>query len=115
MLRNEQRLGARVITRAAEQLAAHFNSERIALAIASALQGAELSALRERLLRAHHRTAELMTGLHVPHMPSREEFLAEAKAMFARTPSLDEIVDRAYELLLASVGMRLAVPIEVRS
>jgi len=115
VLRNEQRLGARVISRAAEQLAAHFNSERIALAIASALHAAELSALRESLVRAQHHTAELMTGLHLPHMPSREEFLAEARAMFARTPSLDEIVDRAYELLLASVGMRLAVPIEIRS
>jgi stearoyl-CoA desaturase (Delta-9 desaturase) len=115
VLRNEQRLGSRVIARAAEQLAAHFNSERIALAIASALHAAELSALREKLFRAHHSAAELMTGLHLPHMPSREEFLAEAKAMFARTPSLDEIVDRAYELLLASVGMRLAVPIEIRS
>jgi hypothetical protein len=39
-------------------------------------------------------------------MPTREDFLAEAKAkaMFARTPSLDEIADRAYEILLASVG-----------
>ena len=35
--------------------------------------------------------------------------------MFARTRSLDEIVDRAYELLLASVGTRLAAPIENRS
>jgi hypothetical protein len=36
----------------------------------------------------------------------------EAKAMFARTSSLDEIVDRAYELLLASVGARLMAPIK---
>ena len=36
-LRNEQRLGAKVINRAAEELAARFNSERIAAAIAAAL------------------------------------------------------------------------------
>src|SRR5262249_28025859 len=36
LLRNEQRLGARVINRAAAQLAAHFNAERLALAIRSA-------------------------------------------------------------------------------
>jgi stearoyl-CoA desaturase (delta-9 desaturase) len=115
VLRNEQRLGVAVINRAAEQLAAHFNSERIALAIASALQGAELSALRETLGRAHQRTTEVLKALPLPHMPSREEFLREARAMFARTKSLDEIVDRAYELLLASVGTRLAAPIETRS
>ena len=38
----------------------------------------------------------------------REEFLAQARAMFARTPSLDDIVDRAYALLPAAVGTRLA-------
>jgi hypothetical protein len=32
--------------------------------------------------------------------------------MFVRTRSLDEIVDRAYEILLASVGAHLAKPIE---
>jgi stearoyl-CoA desaturase (delta-9 desaturase) len=33
--------------------------------------------------------------------------LAQAQAMFARTRSLDEIVDRAYQLLLGAVGARL--------
>jgi stearoyl-CoA desaturase (Delta-9 desaturase) len=115
VLRNEQRLGAKVINRAAEELAARFNAERIAAAIASALHTPELSALQETLARAQHRTSEMLKTLHVPHIPSREEFLREAKAMFARTRSLDEIVDRAYELLLASVGTRLTTPIELRS
>ena len=112
VLRNEQRLGAKVINRAAEELAARFNSERIAAAIAAALHTPELSALHETLTRAHHRTSEMLKTLHVPHIPTREEFLREAKAMFARTASLDEIVDRAHELLLASVGARLTAPIK---
>jgi stearoyl-CoA desaturase (delta-9 desaturase) len=115
VLRNEQRLGARVIRRAAEELAAHFSSERIALAIRSALQGPELSALQDSLFRAHHCTIEILTALHLPHLPTREQFLAEAKSMFARSPSLDEIVDYAYELLVASVGTRLTAPLEGRS
>src|SRR3984957_2685125 len=45
VLRNEQRLGSRVISRAAEDLASRFNSERIAHAINSTRNGAELSAL----------------------------------------------------------------------
>jgi stearoyl-CoA desaturase (delta-9 desaturase) len=115
VLRNEQRLGAKVIDRAAQQLAARFNAERIALAVAAALHAPELSALQEALARAHHRTSEMLKALPVPHIPTREEFLHEAKAMFARSRSLDEIVDHAYELLLAAVGRRLAAPIEVGS
>ena len=111
VLRNEQRLGAKVINRAAEELAARFNSERIAAAIAAALHTPELSALQDTLTRAHHRTSEMLKTLHVPHIPSREEFVREAKAMFARTSSLDEIVDRAHELLIASVGARLTAPL----
>jgi stearoyl-CoA desaturase (Delta-9 desaturase) len=112
VLRNEQRLGARVINRAAEQLAAHFNPERIALAVRSAVQGPELFAIQDALIRAHHRTSEALAGLHLPHIPTREEFLREAKAKFARTRSLEEIVDRAYDLLLAAVGTRLAASFE---
>ena len=112
VLRNEQRLGSQVINRAAEQLAAHFDSERIAVAITSALHESELSTLQETLIRAHHRTSEVLKSLHLPHVPSRDEFLREARAMFARTRSLDEIVDRAYEFLLVSVGRCLAVPTE---
>jgi stearoyl-CoA desaturase (Delta-9 desaturase) len=58
VLRNEQRLGARVVNRAAEQLAASFDS-----------------------------------------VPSREALVVQARAMFARTASLDDIVDRAHEML----------------
>jgi stearoyl-CoA desaturase (Delta-9 desaturase) len=109
VLRNEQRLGARVIHRAAEQLAAHLNSERVALAIAAALQGPELSALQELLSRAQNRASDVLMAMHVPHLPSREEILSEARTMFSRTPSLEEIVDRAYDLFIASVGSRLVL------
>jgi stearoyl-CoA desaturase (delta-9 desaturase) len=115
VLRNEHRLGSRVINRAAEQLATQFSSERIALAITSALHGSELSALQETLIGAQHRATEVLKTLHLSQVPSREKFLAEAKAMFAKTRSLDEIVDHAHELILASVCMRLAAPIEERS
>jgi stearoyl-CoA desaturase (delta-9 desaturase) len=110
VLRNEQRLGSKVINRAAEQLAAHFNPERIAQSVTATLHGAQLSALQESLVRAHDRTAEVLAGLHLPHLPTREEFLAQARAMFARTRSLDDIVDRAHELLLESLGRYLAAP-----
>jgi len=108
VLRNEQRLGARVIGRAADQLAARFNSERIACALKASLHGSELAILRETLQDARVRAAEALSTLNLPHIPSRQELLAEAKVMFARTKSLEEIIDRAYDSLMAAVGMQLA-------
>ena len=43
-------------------------------------------------------------------MPTRDQLLAEPQAMFAKTPSLDDIVDRAHELLVESVCFLLAIP-----
>jgi stearoyl-CoA desaturase (delta-9 desaturase) len=107
VLRNEQRLGARVVNRAAAQLAAHFNSERIASTITAALERSQLSALQESLSAAQHRAAEVLASVHLPHLPTRAEILAQATAMFARTPSLEEIADRAYGLVLDAIGARL--------
>jgi stearoyl-CoA desaturase (delta-9 desaturase) len=45
--------------------------------------------------------------MHVPQLPTREELMAKANAIFARTQSLEEIVDRAYQLLLSSVDSYL--------
>ncbi len=107
-MRNEHRLGSRVVNRAAEQLAAQFNSERIALAIASALNGTRLAALQLALVHAHNRAVEVLATAHLPQVPSREDLLAAAKSMFVRTRSLDDIVERAYEVLLVAISTRLA-------
>jgi stearoyl-CoA desaturase (Delta-9 desaturase) len=109
VLRNEQRLGSRVIRRAAEQLAGRFNPEQIALAVRSSVHASELSALRDSFCRLQH-PGDLLWNLRLPKMPTRDQFLAEARDMFAKTGSLDDIVDRAYELLLESVGSLLVVP-----
>ena len=115
VLRNEQRLGARVINRAAAQLAASFNTDWIAGAISSALERPELAALQERLAMTQQRATEVLASVHLPHLPTREEIFAKATATLAKTPSLDEIVDRAYGLVLDAVGARLrAVPVKAR-
>ena len=87
VLNNDHRLSARVIDRAAAQLAASFDVERIA--------------------RARDQALEALSNLHMPEFPSREEIMAKARAMFARTRSLDEIVDRARELLLAATSAHI--------
>jgi stearoyl-CoA desaturase (Delta-9 desaturase) len=107
VLRNEQRLGARVVNRAAAQLAASFNSDWIAGAITSALERPQLAALQEKLAATQQRATEVLASVHLPHLPTREEILAKATATLAKTPSLDDIVDRAYALVLDAVGARL--------
>src|SRR3954447_23540265 len=64
VLRNEQRLGSRVINRAADELVAWYNPERIALAVSSALHSSELLALQETLSQARSQTAEILASFH---------------------------------------------------
>jgi stearoyl-CoA desaturase (delta-9 desaturase) len=115
VLRNEQRLGARVIERAAQQLAATFNADRIAAIITSALASANLAALQEQLSATQRRAADVLASVHLPHLPTRQEILAQATAMYASTPSIEDIVDRAHALILDAVGARLCpVPVAAR-
>jgi stearoyl-CoA desaturase (delta-9 desaturase) len=107
ILRNEQQLGSRVIDRAARQLAASYNTEWIAGAVAARLEGASLEALQQRLLIAQDRAAEILAGPHLPHLPTRAEISARARAMFVRTRSFEDIVERAHNLVLDAIGSRL--------
>src|SRR5215217_8882362 len=107
VLRNEQRLGSRVIEKAAYELAAQFNAERLAAAMAAAVEASSLTVLQERLLSAQNRAAEVLASLHLPHLPTRAEIQARAVEMFAKTLSLDDIVNRAYTVILEAVGARL--------
>jgi len=107
ILRNEQKLGARVIERAAKELAASFNYETIAGAMASALGHPSLATLQQKLADAQHQAAEILASAHLPHLPTRAELSARAAAMFARTRSIDDIVERAYAMVLDGIGARL--------
>jgi len=108
VLRNQQRLGSRVVRRTAEQLAGRFNAEQIARAIESSLHESEMSSVRDTLLLLRHR-ADLLWSWRLPNMPTRELLLAEARNMFPTTISLDDIVDGAYRLLVESVDDLLFV------
>jgi len=102
VLRNEQPLGSRVVSRTAEQLAARFNPESIAMDIKSSIYETGLS-VRDALVLLQQRVDS-----RLPHMPTRDRLLAEARDMFAKTRFLDDIVDRAHELLVDAVGSLLA-------
>jgi len=106
VVRNEQRLGTKIIHRSAARLAERYSPERIAHALRSVLPDYELALLLETLDHAHERVAVRWAEV-TSHMPSREDLLTEARALFAKTPSLEEIVDRAHQMVLAAVGKQL--------
>jgi hypothetical protein len=99
--------GSRVIGRAAAQLAASFNTDHIAVAIGVTLEGPALSSLQCKLAATQQRAADVLASLHLPHLPTRHEILARGTAMFAKTPSIDDIVDRAHGVILDAIGARL--------
>ena len=106
--RNEQRLGSRVIDRAAAQLARSFDLDLIVTSIMSGSTGPGLSDLQERLAEARHRAADVLARLNLPHLPTRCEVMARAKQIFPETPSMDDIVNRSHLVILETIGARLS-------
>jgi stearoyl-CoA desaturase (Delta-9 desaturase) len=80
---------------------------RRAAIITSALGSGRLSVLQERPTETQLRTADVLANLRLPHLPTRQEILARAIIMYARTPSMEAIVDRAHALILEAISARL--------
>jgi len=108
-VRNEHRLAPKIIHRTAELLAARFHPRPIAEALQSHLGKDELSTLHDTLEGAPAPSAAVWRLFH-PHIPCRDTLRAEARALFARTPSIDEIVDRAHHLVIAGIRKHLPGP-----
>ena len=106
VLKNEQQLGARVVDRAAAELVATFNVDRIAAALHAS---PALAAVHERVAAAQHKAADVLASVHLPHVPTREELRAKASSMFAKTRSMEEIVERAHRMILDAVCARLGL------
>ena len=104
---NEYRLGSRVIERAASQLAGSFDTELIVRAIASAYAGSGLPTIQDKLAQAQNRATDVLAGLHLPQLPTRHEIVSRAMAMFAETPSMEAIVNRAQAVILDTICARL--------
>jgi stearoyl-CoA desaturase (Delta-9 desaturase) len=96
VLRNEQRLGHKIIERSAAQLAATFPLNALRDFVAQAEEGLGFS--------PYQLSSEMIAKLHMPVLPTREDVRQRAKAMFAKTVSLEEIVDRAYRMILDAVS-----------
>ncbi len=109
VMQNQHRLGSRVISRAASQVADSFYPERIAAAVAAALGNTGLADLRARLSQAQPFAAmDVFSEFNLPHIPTKAEIVGRARALLANSPSMEDIGARAHELLLEAVGARLA-------
>ena len=109
VMQNQHRLGSRVISRAASQVAESFYPERIAAAVAAALGNSGLADLRTRLSQAQpFSSKDLFSEFNLPHIPTKAEIVGRARALLANSPSMEDIAARAHELLLEAVGARLA-------
>ena len=111
VVHNERKLGRAVVEKVARQLAASFPLEQIVERVRVA--AAETPALQELRARAasgqarvEHLVAELRQ-MHLPellHLPTTAEIRDRAERLYAATPSMDEIVERAREMILDVVS-----------
>ena len=130
---NERKLGRAVVERVAHHLAATFPTDQIAARLREAMDNSPaLRELREKVAAGQMRVEELVAQLHMPQMPSLAasqaragellaqvhlpqlpslpslaEIRARAEEMYARSPSTDEIVARARELIVHAVSREL--------
>jgi stearoyl-CoA desaturase (delta-9 desaturase) len=108
LVRNERPLGRVVIEKVARQLAATFSAEQLAHEIRRTLAAsARLQEIAARVREARGQVAGWASHVQLPHLPSPGELRARAAAMYAQTPSMDEIVARAREVLTERVSLRL--------
>ena len=109
VVNNERRLGAAVVEKVARQLAAAFPADRIAAQVHAALAHApHLEDVRAALRSAQSQAAAALANVHLPELPSVDEVRQYAERTLARTPSLDQIAERARQLVVEAVADRLA-------
>ena len=108
VVRGEHRLGRGVVEKVARQLAATFPVERISAQVREALAHTpSLAELQERARTARSQAEAMLAEMHLPALPSTEEVRRRAERMFAETPSVDAIAERARQVLVEAVCFRL--------
>jgi len=106
VVRNERRLGRRVVEKAAHQLATSFPIDRIAAQARAAWDRTPgWEEIKGQLRSAGAHAGARIAALQLPQLPTLEEVRLRAEQMFANAPeiSIDDIVARAREILLESV------------
>jgi stearoyl-CoA desaturase (delta-9 desaturase) len=109
----EQPLGRRAIDRVAQQLAESFPVRALAEQVHAAWTRAHpVEELRERARKLVSDAGQAWAEVELPSLPDFDDLRRRALEMFAYTPSLDEIVGRAREILARSVSAHLLEGLE---
>lgn len=103
---NERRLGAAMVEKVARQLAAAFPADAIAAQV-RATSAPHLEDVRTALRSAQSHAAAALAAVHLPELPSLDEVRQYAERTLARTPSLDQVAERARQLVIEAVCARL--------
>jgi len=110
VVRNERRLGRKVVEKAAHQIVHSYPIEKIAAQVRAAwAQTPTWEEVRERLRLAGAEAEAQLARIQLPQLPSFEEVRRRVEQAFAHAPtmSLDEIAERARVLLVQAVAVRL--------
>ncbi len=108
VVRNEHRLGRATIEKVAHQLAESFPVDRITSQVREALTHMpHFPELQSRMVSARSQAAAMLAEMQLPHIPSVDEMRRRARNMFANTPLIDDIVERARQLVLQTVALNL--------
>jgi stearoyl-CoA desaturase (delta-9 desaturase) len=110
IIRGEKPVGRKVVEKVAQDLAASVSGEIEAAVVRVKDAWAESHAwedLADRARRARGQVEEALAEMALPHLPTIPELRERAEEMFNESPSLDEIVDRAHELLSRAVAQRV--------
>ena len=105
IVRGERPVGRKVLEKVAIELADSFSVDAIAARVSEAWS--ELHAvddLAEMAKRARGQVERTLAELSIPHLPTVPELRDKAEEMFNESPSLDEIVNRAHQLLQEAVA-----------
>jgi len=124
VVRSEQRLRRAVVERAAGQLASSFQVDQIAVQLQAVLAekraslNASLDELQddfaeildgwrqqfdEKIEAARHEMHEVFRTMNLCEMPTMTDLRDRADAMFVRNPSMNDIVERARQILIDDV------------
>jgi len=107
VVNNKRRLGRLVVEQVAHQIAESFPAERVAAQLRHAWEGTPTWPEIQSRLRTER--AALRSHFHLPELPTLDEIRGRAAERF-RVPevSLDEVAERARQLVLDAVRLRLA-------
>jgi stearoyl-CoA desaturase (delta-9 desaturase) len=108
IVRGDRPVGRKVVEKVARDLAASIPVEAIVARIRESWEESHrLEDLSAVARRARDQLEELLSEVSLAHLPTIPELRERAEEMFQESPSLDEIVNRAHELLQKAVESRL--------